>query len=78
MDTVVAINYGLLWVAAHPAGTHQMTCDCEILYRLRPDFLGTRCFQNLTAALLEEVQHLQIVRVILERHAECGKPPGVF
>jgi hypothetical protein len=51
VDTVVTIDDGFLWVAAHAAGTHQMTCDCEILHRVRPDFLRTRCFQNFTALL---------------------------
>ncbi len=54
MDAVVAIDYGLPRVATHAAGAHQVTRDCEILHLLRPDFLGTRSFQNLAAEVLEE------------------------
>jgi len=78
VNPVVAIDHRLLGIHTHAASSHQMTGNREIIDRLCPDSLRTRSFQNLTAALLEEAQRLQIVRVILECHTERGKSPGVF
>ena len=69
---VVLVNDGTLGIIPHTAGSHEVSGRGGICDRQCPFPDGARSVEQFQRPVTEEAEHLEIIRMALVRHAQCG------
>src|SRR5205807_3105683 len=65
-------------IVAHAARTEQVDAELLTLWRNLPRLFGARRLEQLFSPLCEILVELEVLRMILVRHPNCGNAPRVF